>query len=56
MEIQRAEADEKNMENKTSTKPEGETRRNLLVGGSKKSVLFFLIIIIFFIVVDFVIH
>lgn len=26
------EADEKNVENKTSTKAEGETRRNLLVG------------------------
>lgn len=39
MGIQRAEADEKYMENKTSAKAEGETRRNLLVGGSKKSIL-----------------
>lgn len=36
MGIQRAEADEKNVEDKTSTKAKGETRRNLLVGGIKK--------------------
>lgn len=37
MGIQRAEADEKNVEDKTSTKAKGETRRNLLVGGSKRA-------------------